>query len=111
SPQPDFLALRMFWYRRRQNMKPVGWSGSPWLIGIWRFRPFLMMVTCAAPFMTASPMARPTATANRIHRAEARVRRTCGSYNDAVPAATRVGCGGGHKRLQWVAGHGRYARL
>ena len=39
---------RMLSYRRRQNVKPNGLSGSPWLIGIWRFRPFVRMVICCA---------------------------------------------------------------
>src|SRR5262249_34808285 len=58
-------------------------SGSPWLIGIWRLRPFVRMVgRCAAPPTTASPSARAKATANRIHPANARVGRMRGSYND-----------------------------
>src|SRR5260370_723700 len=38
----------MFWYRKRQNVKPTRWSGSPWLIGILRFRPLVRMVTLSA---------------------------------------------------------------
>jgi hypothetical protein len=65
----------MFWYRRRQNVKPSGLSGSPWLIGIWRFRPLVRMVDrWAAALVTASPSASAKASANRIHRADARVR-------------------------------------
>ena len=48
-------------------MKPSGLSGSPWLIGIWRFRPLVRMVDrCAAPLMTASSSAsaRPVRTAS-----------------------------------------------
>src|SRR4029079_19217675 len=59
-----------------------GLSGSPWLIGIWRFRPFVrMVICCAAALMTASPSASANASANRIHRADARVRCMWGSYN------------------------------
>src|SRR5436190_19249111 len=61
----------MFWYRRRQNVKPNGLSGSPWLIGIWRFRPLVRMVSCAATLKAASPVASAKASANRVHRADA----------------------------------------
>ena len=65
-------------------MKPSSLSGSPWLIGIWRLRPFVRMVNrCAAP-LTASPSASATASANRVHRADALVRLMRGSYNDFV---------------------------
>src|SRR5262249_55978946 len=74
----------MFWYRSRQNVKPSCLSGSPWLIGVWRLRPFVRMVgRCAAPPTTASPSASAKASANRIHRADARIRMR-GSYNDFV---------------------------
>src|SRR4051812_26857915 len=73
----------MFWYRRRQNVKPTGLSGSPWLIGIWRFRPFVRMCCCAAPLATASPSASAKASANRVHRADPGARRMGGSYNDS----------------------------
>ena len=69
---PDFLARRMFWYRRRQNVKPRGLSGSPWLIGTWRFRPLVRMVDrCAAAPMTVSPSATASASANRLRRVDA----------------------------------------
>src|SRR5262245_27137272 len=65
----------MFWYRRRQNVKPSALSGSPWLIGIWRLRPSVrIMGRCAAALMTASPSANTEASPNRIHPAEARIR-------------------------------------
>src|SRR5678816_1917182 len=57
----------MFSYRRRQNVKPNGLSGSPWLIGIWRFRPLVRMVDrCAAPLTTASPSASANARATLV---------------------------------------------
>src|SRR5262245_24957508 len=80
----------MFWYRRRQNVKPSGLSGSPWLIGTWRFRPLIMMDDrCPALLMTASPSATAKASANRIHGADARVRRMCASYNRMLTVGGR----------------------
>src|SRR5262245_57137490 len=56
----------MFWYRGRQNVKPSGLSGSPWLIGIWRFRPLVRMVDrWAALLMAASPSASAKDSAKR----------------------------------------------
>jgi len=80
--QPDFLALRMFWYRRRQNVKPSGLSG----VRVDRYLEVSSVgedggpLCCAAHDGQSSAIAK--ASANRIHRADARVRRMCASYND-----------------------------
>src|SRR5262245_35734265 len=102
----------MFWYRSRQNVKPSGLSGSPWLIGIWRFRPLVRMVDrcaadrCAAPPMTASPSVSAQASANRIHRADANVRRIRESYNDQPPLMTHAEVG---RRSSGESGERRWA--
>src|SRR3954462_1374916 len=78
----------MLWYRRRQNVKPSGLSGSPWLIGIWRFRPLVRMVSLwAAPPRAASPSISARARANRVDRADARVGRMGAWYTRGWPDA------------------------
>src|SRR6185369_893291 len=80
----------MLSYRRRQNVKSSGVSGSPWLIGIWRFRPSVRILDrCAATLRAERPTASPSASANH-RRADARVRRMRASYNGVAHLSVLV---------------------